>query len=287
MKKSSYSPLKRIDNNLEISTRYHYKGPVSPNHWHDFFEFEIVLDGMYEHTPLGEKRIAKRGSAWVMSYLDYHSLDCLSDAILINISFTGEGIDRRITDIISSSAGGILCEFDEQTTEYILERCQKARQLLSEKPILWECSVTGYIEDILICAIRSSAENKPCGSLDMPKLLQSVTSYLHKNYKKKLSLASVAKEFDVSAGHLGLVFVKALGISYNDYINRIRLRHACDMLSGSDLPTKEIAGECGFNSAEYFFYVFKKSMGMTPKKYRENLSPSLFDMGIINTERKI
>lgn len=271
MHKDYYITVKQIENHLEISTRYHKKGPVSPNHWHDYFEFEMVFDGEYEHTVAGEKRIAKRGSAWIMSYLDYHSLCCTSDTILINISFTGEDIDSEIVDCLSSSAGGILCEFDEETTEKILGLCERARSEMLQKPPLWKSSVTGAVEEILISAIRNSAEKTGNTGQSTPKLLQSVTSFLRKNYKGDISLSTVAKEFGVSSGYLGLIFGKNFGTSYNSYVTRIRLRHACNMLTHSDLSTKEIAKECGFNSNEYFFYSFRKNLEMTPKEYRNTM----------------
>jgi len=268
MHKDYYIAVKQIENYLEISTRYHKKGPVSPNHWHDYFEFEIVLDGEYEHTVGGEKRVAKRTSAWIMSYLDYHSLHCNTDAILINISFTGEDMDREIVEFLSSVTGGILCEFDEATTEKILGLCEKARSEMLEKSPLWKCSAIGSVEEILVTAIRNSVE-RTGNTQSTPKLLQSVTAYLRQNYKNDISLSSVAKHFGISSGHLGLIFGKNFGTSYNNYVNRIRLRLACNMLTHSNLSTKEIAKECGFNSNEYFFYAFKKNLDITPGEYRK------------------
>ena len=268
MHKDYYITVKQIENYLEISTRYHKKGPVSPNHWHDYFEFEMVLDGIYEHTVGGEKRITRRGSAWIMSYLDYHSLYTTTDAILINISFTGEDMDSEIVDFLSSATGALLCEFDDETTEKILRLCERARSEMLEKKPMWKCSAIGAVEDILVTAIRNAARNSG-NTQSTPKLLQSVTSYIRQNYKSDLSLSSVAKHFGLSAGHLGLIFSKNFGTSYNNYVNRVRLRHACNMLAHSNLSTKEIAFECGFNSAEYFFYVFRKHLDMTPLRFRK------------------
>lgn len=268
MHKDYYITVKQIENYLEISTRYHKKGPVSPNHWHDYFEFEMVLDGEYEHTVAGEKRIAKRGSAWIVSYLDYHRLSCSTDAILINISFTGEDLDKEIVEFLSSNTGGILCEFDEKNTEKILGLCERARGEMLEKSPLWKCSALGAVEEILVTAIRSSMQ-KAGSSQSTPKLLQSVTAHIRHNYKGDISLSTVAKHFGLSAGHLGLIFSKNFGMNYNSYVNRVRLRHACNLLTHSNLSTKEIACQCGFNSVEYFFYVFKKHLSCTPNDYRK------------------
>ena len=268
MHKDYYVTVKQIENHLEISTRYHKKGPVSPNHWHDYFEFEMVLDGIYEHTVAGETRIAKRGSAWIMSYLDYHHLNCNADAILINISFTGEDLDKEVVEFLSSVTGGTLCEFDEETTEKILSLCEKARGEMLEKNPMWKCSAIGAVEEILVTTIRNRVQ-KTAGIQNTPKLLQSVTNYLRQNYKSDISLSTVAKHFGLSAGHLGLIFGKNFGMNYNNYVNRVRLKHACNMLTYSNLSTKDIATECGFNSVEYFFYVFKKHLSCTPSDYRK------------------
>ena len=99
-------------------------------------------------------------------------------------------------------------------------------------------------------------------------VVQSAASFLHKNYKYDTSLSTVAEKCYVSPGHLGFLFKKTFGISYNSYVNRIRMKHACDMLSSSGLAIKDIARECGYNSQEHFFYTFKKLFGCTPLDYR-------------------
>lgn len=268
MSKNLPLAVKQIENHLEISTRYHKIGMKIPNHWHDYFEFEAVICGEYEHNFGGEKLFAKRGSAWITSYLDYHSLECLSDATLINISFTEQEIDSELVDFLSVRAGGLLCEFDEAEISEIKHLCDVARENLSKKEVFWQCSVKGALEQIIIGAIRKGTNNDSCARKTPPKLLQSVMSYLHQNYRYDVSLSTVAEKFGVSSGHLGLIFSENFGSSYNSYVNRIRLRHACNMLENSNLCTKEIAVECGFNSTEYFYYIFKKHMSQTPREYR-------------------
>ncbi len=261
--------VRHIENHLEISTRYHKIGSTIPNHWHDYFEFETVLCGEYEHS-FGEKHLrAKRGSAWIASYLDCHSLKCLSDATIINISFTAQEIDRELVDFLSVRAGGLLCEFDEEEVYEIEHLYNIAKENLKKKEAFWHCSVKSALEQIIICAIRKGTKSDPYVRKTPPKLLQSVMSYLHQNYKYDVSLSTVAEKFGVSSGHLGLIFSENFGTSYNSYVSKIRLRHACNMLENSNLCTKEIATECGFNSTEYFYYTFKKHMLQTPKEYRD------------------
>ncbi len=84
-----------------------------------------------------------------------------------------------------------------------------------------------------------------------------------------MSLEFIAKEFETSANYLGKQFKNLLGITYNDYINRVRMRYACNLISSSDMSIKEVAHAAGYRSTEYFYSVFKKHIGITPREYRK------------------
>ncbi len=270
MKKRLDNTLKQISESLEISTRPHNAEFSYPNHWHDYFEFEIVLDGEYEHTVRNEKTIARRGSAWIMTHLDYHSFKCNKDATILNISFSGYGINKNIIDLLSSSMGGFLCEFDSQKTIEIYEKAQIAKNEMINKPPLWQENVEAIVESILIEAIRKVPFIPKLSNDKVSGVLQNVISYIYNNYSKDLSLVALSKKFDISAGHLGLVFSQAFGVSISTYVTNVRMKNACNFLENSDLSIKEIAFICGFKSIEYFHYAFKAYMQTTPANYRSN-----------------
>ena len=78
----------------------------------------------------------------------------------------------------------------------------------------------------------------------------------------------LANRFSVSVNYLGSLFKKNMGTSFNEYLNNVRLRYACSLLQSSELSVKEVAFASGYNSTEYFLYIFKKKMGMTPREYK-------------------
>ncbi len=268
MSKNNDNTMQIIDSHLEISLRNHTKGPVVKSHWHDYFEFEIVTGGRYINTISGKTYEAKRGYAWIMTYLDYHSVDCTEDSSLINISFTSDAVRREISDILSSTPGGFLCKFDDEEAEFIISLCNAAKSEFSSKSLLWEETLSGLVENILVRTIRKSDENLLLTRDKTPHLLQSVISYINKNFSSDVSIAVTSKKFAISPGRLGLIFAKKFGMSYNEYVNKVRLRHACNLLSGTELTAKQIAFDCGYSSVEYFFYIFKKELKTTPCKYR-------------------
>lgn len=272
MLKSTESSIRTLNSHLEISSRKHKSGPVFPSHWHDFFEFEIVTSGEYLHTISEKTYRVKRGCAWIMTSLDYHKVECTDDASLINISFTSEAISGELSDFLSSTPGGFLCEFDEDEANLIISLCGESQKELLNKSNLWKQAVSGLVENILIRTIRKSGENNSQSQASPPRLLQAVISHINKNYKGDVSIAVTSRKFAISPGRLGLIFSKNFGISYNEYVNRVRLRHACNLLASTDFTAKQIAFECGYSSVEYFFYVFKKELKTTPGEYRNSLS---------------
>lgn len=54
-----------------------------------------------------------------------------------------------------------------------------------------------------------------------------------------------------------------------DYLNSYRIQQACQLLRETELSAKDVAAQCGFNSQQNFFRVFKKWTHVTPKQYRE------------------
>lgn len=68
------------------------------------------------------------------------------------------------------------------------------------------------------------------------------------------------------------LFKKEMGISMNEYINNVRIIHACSEIRLTKAPIGQIAENCGFTDQNYFTKVFKKITGNTPTKYRDNIS---------------
>lgn len=93
--------------------------------------------------------------------------------------------------------------------------------------------------------------------------------YVHKNYQKKIYLDDIAANLGISTGYLSRLFKKETGIQLSDYILRVRVEHAANLLKYSDESLARIAEYVNFPSQSYFGRVFKKYKNMSPKKYRE------------------
>ncbi|MCQ2397034.1 MAG: AraC family transcriptional regulator, partial [Lentisphaeria bacterium] len=103
------------------------------------------------------------------------------------------------------------------------------------------------------------------GGLDR---MEEIADFMEKNYSNHIQREDAAKIFGRSVRVFSEAFNKNFGMSFSDYLNKIRLRHARQMLIDTHLRVIDIALECGFCNNNYFCAVFKKFYGVTPQKYR-------------------
>ncbi len=90
---------------------------------------------------------------------------------------------------------------------------------------------------------------------------------------RALSLESIASELKVSKGHLSRIINSNLNISFNDYVNLLRVNEAKNLLLGLDSFAEGIfmvGFKSGFNSKSTFYSSFKKLTGCTPLQYINN-----------------
>lgn len=102
--------------------------------------------------------------------------------------------------------------------------------------------------------------------------LKHVYDFVMKHYSNpNLSLDLVAEQVRLSSGYLGKVFKKETGISFNDYVNSVRLAKARELLACSNDSTAIIGEKVGILNNTYFFTLFRKAYGLTPSQFRTNL----------------
>lgn len=94
--------------------------------------------------------------------------------------------------------------------------------------------------------------------------------YVRANYDKKLSLDEIAKNAFLGKAYLSSIFKEEIGESLTNYINRVRIEKSRVLLLDKEISLIDIANLCGFEDQSYFTRVFKKIVGISPKKYRDS-----------------
>ena len=97
--------------------------------------------------------------------------------------------------------------------------------------------------------------------------------YLHEQYAQKLTLDMLSARYNISKYHLQRSFRQYFGQSPGEYLTRLRLTRAKELLRATDLPVSEVAYRVGMENTSYFISVFRAREGATPQQYRPRWSP--------------
>lgn len=100
-------------------------------------------------------------------------------------------------------------------------------------------------------------------------LIKKVQEIINENFlDQNLCIDSISVMVNISPAYLGRLFKKSIGKSIPDYINKVRMEKAGELLVSTSYPIDVIAEQTGFTNSPYFYKVFKKYHGVTPHEYR-------------------
>ncbi|MDC3415821.1 response regulator transcription factor [Aquibacillus salsiterrae] len=98
--------------------------------------------------------------------------------------------------------------------------------------------------------------------------IQQIASYLKDNYQQDITLQDIADKFFLSREYISRKFKQVYKVTITDYLTKIRMEKACELLKNPNLKIYYIAFEVGYKNEKYFSKVFKKQYGLTPNEYR-------------------
>lgn len=104
-----------------------------------------------------------------------------------------------------------------------------------------------------------------------PASFNKMIAYIDEHYQQKIELEDIAKIGGYNVAYASQFFKKQMGISFVEYVLRLRLRDATALLTSSDEAVARIASGCGFADIKAFNVAFKKHFRLTPTEYRKKV----------------
>jgi AraC-like DNA-binding protein len=99
-------------------------------------------------------------------------------------------------------------------------------------------------------------------------MIDEVVNFISERYSEPLTLTDVAKRFFMSESHFSRVFRRGTGNSFTEFLIRVRITRACQLLMQSDENISSICYEVGFNNVANFNRRFLDVKGTTPSNFR-------------------
>ncbi|MGN7765394.1 response regulator [Paenibacillus sp. 22594] len=96
----------------------------------------------------------------------------------------------------------------------------------------------------------------------------NVIQYVDLEFRGKLQLQDLARQFHMNSTYLGQLFRKETGCSFSEYVNEKRIEAAKGLLKRTQLKISDIALQVGFSNTDYFIEKFKGMVGVPPSVYK-------------------
>ncbi|MDU4695476.1 MAG: response regulator transcription factor [Paenibacillus sp.] len=111
----------------------------------------------------------------------------------------------------------------------------------------------------LICSSRQWR-----GNSKHRQVVDYMTGYIHEHYAEDITLAELSEKLYISRNHLSIIFKNITGETFNNYLTRVRIEKARELLLQRTMLVYEVAERVGYKNVPYFSTLFKKITGMNP-----------------------
>ena len=124
-----------------------------------------------------------------------------------------------------------------------------------------------YARLVLLADLVEKERSTESATKKIPQMLARAMQYISERYTEIRGAEEVALYLGISTTYLSRLFGRVLGCTTTDYLNRLRISHAKDLLL-SNRSVTEACYAAGFGSYTYFITKFKEETGITPAKFR-------------------
>lgn len=116
--------------------------------------------------------------------------------------------------------------------------------------------------------IAQLAEQQPVRDGSANQHFRKLLRYVDAHYMDSLNLQELCDQYFINVSYCCELFRRETESTFTQYITRLRLSHAKELLTTTSIPLKEICDQVGYNDYFYFDKVFKKNAGCTPSEFR-------------------
>jgi len=272
-----------------VTKAYYYRewnGFSMPFHAHNAIEIMYVIHGQCLIEIEDKAVVMKKGEFILLDANVSHRLQVENDTPcrMLNIEF---GFTKKSSQAPSFRAtiesSGTLSKFLKTKLSYIVLK-DSEEIYITMKSLIMELDQNknseSFLALILYAQLFIRLSRLYCESLDKnPNRgavhVKKAIMFMHQNYDKDIRTKDIAAAANVHAGYLHRIFKSNKGLTINQYLMDLRMEKAKSLLTNTDISIIDISCYVGFNSSQYFHYVFKKKTGFSPSDFRKSVIKSV------------
>ena len=256
-------------------------------HDHDHSEIVIILSGTGHHLFSGKSFPVKTGDVLVIHPGATHAYDH-QNLEMVNIIYDIRQLYLPILDGASlplfqllfpdireemPSFGEPVLSLGPKDMEKILSLIRKMKEKFDSPHLgtkLYCLAV--FLETAMeLCWLYSGGKPE---KEEKPFRIGETMAYMNEHYQERISIGQMARKAYTSQRNFFLQFKNATGCTPIQYLIKLRISRATEMLLHTTMSVGEIADRCGFPDSNYFCKTFHVHIGMSPRQYRRENSRS-------------
>ena len=253
--------------------RAHFRrrGPSFDPHTHaDFAEVAWVLDGRGMHHVNGRRVPIRQGHLVAIRRTDVHAFRPIDDMgfSVMNVALRAGTLDFLRKRYFPDGRDWPWREADELPAVYDLRPEQVMHLTAAAESLPADGSSRLRLDAFLLDVLVMLSPAKPSVAENLPEWLRSNLDEFRKPETLALGPRELARRCNRSLAHVSRTLRAATGQTATHYINGLRLDLAAQLLLTTPMPIVEVAEECGLGNLGYFYRLFRKRFGVTPRRFR-------------------
>lgn len=268
-------------------TIFFYKQRDVIVHQHDCFELAYITEGNATQILADTIEHVEKGAYFIIDKNSSHQYTNCQNLELINCLFQADIIDASLANCGSFDELMRICmiRFYKQfvglsaTNRVFYDEDGRILRLLKEMLEEDNNRIWGYQElfrgkllEILIITMRKVLKlhhEIPIEKITDSAIIREAIRYFGAHYDDKALLRNFCEKFHYDSAYISRRFKQETGLTASEYIKKIRIEKACNLLAGSKHTVREISQLVGYDDLAYFNQLFHKTLGMTPSEYRK------------------
>jgi YesN/AraC family two-component response regulator len=163
-----------------------------------------------------------------------------------------------------------IIELENDTDFFLSNLCYLEKIYVTEYKFAKE-ELLESISSVLLLVLLDKTE-EPMNTIS--EITQKAQRYIEKHYKDEVTLTMLAEKLNFSVYYLSHIFKKEMGCAPMQYLMIVRMEKAKELLRLTNDTIFDIAQKVGYSNGNYFNMLFKRVVGITPRKYRKNYRKS-------------
>ena len=246
-------------------------------HIHKDYEISLVLEGTITVTTSDGDLSLHTNDIFITNPFQSHEITADSPALILSVQIPPAFFSSYYPQIDN-------IEFEKLvfSTKEIPDVCLQLRNILFSvassffnKESFHEIKCAMLLNQLFYLLLQSGnhqtiSEREKEASRQKGNRMRKIMHYIDAHYNEKLLLSDIAAMENLDLYYLSHFFKECFGLSFQNYLMKIRCEHARQLLLLTDYSLLDISMRCGFSDPKYFNKGFLDQYGCSPKEYRKS-----------------